>query len=353
MNTDVLNEAYDRLHRTGPEFGGENWLANHGPMAAEVLARRGHADRLPGWVDAYVRRLDDLPRPGDEITDRTWREALGDPRRVGDWTAYFVRQVGERPWREVLAHWWPRLLPGILAGATHGVIRVGHAARTLLAGNDGPHAVTELAHGLAYWAARSQVLSGVPAPAGRLAPAQALDLVPRIPDQQGTVAARVGQLDGLAGFATSVAALRAPAAPSDVPDLLADLVTAATLQYLPYGHGQRVLLIHVATAPNAVRHTLPALPQDLWLPSLAAAWAASAAITAGYAPRQATSARDLPPAPADADPVAELLGRAAAHGDEHVIKFSDTAAEVFQHTGNPDALAAAVHAARLIDGADR
>lgn len=353
MNTDALNEAYDRLHRTGPEFGGENWLANHGPMAAEVLARRGHEDRLPGWVDRYARRLDELPGAGDEITDRTWREALGDPRRVGDWTAYFVRQVGERPWREVLVDWWPRLLPGILAGATHGVIRVGHAARTLLAGNDTPPAITELAHGLAYWAARSQPLPGLPAPAGALEVAQALDLVPRIPDQQGTVAARVGQLGGLAGFAAAVAALRAPAAPDAVPDLLADLVTAATLQYLGYGHGQRVLLIHVATAPNAVRHTLPALPQDLWVPSLAAAWAASAAITSGYAPRRAAPRRELPPAPTNADPVSDLLDRAAAHGDEHVIKFSDTAAEVFQRTGNPDALAAAVHATRLIDGADR
>jgi hypothetical protein len=44
----------------------------------------------------------------------------------------------------------------------------------------------------------------------------------------------------------------------------------------------------------------------------------------------------------------EILDGAISHGDEHVIKFTDTAAEVYQRTGNPDALAAALQCARLI-----
>ena len=36
MNIDgTLDEAYERLHRTGPEF--EGWLSNHGPMAVESM----------------------------------------------------------------------------------------------------------------------------------------------------------------------------------------------------------------------------------------------------------------------------------------------------------------------------
>jgi hypothetical protein len=35
----ILDEAYQRLHRTGPEFDGR--LSNHGPMAAEAMARHG------------------------------------------------------------------------------------------------------------------------------------------------------------------------------------------------------------------------------------------------------------------------------------------------------------------------
>ena len=47
--TGILDEAYQRLHATGPEFDG--WLSNHGPMAAEAMVRRGHADRVHRWLD--------------------------------------------------------------------------------------------------------------------------------------------------------------------------------------------------------------------------------------------------------------------------------------------------------------
>ena len=141
MSSQILEQAYERLHLTGPDFGGDeegnNGLSNHGPMAVEVLVRRGHELDVPRWVDAYVPRLEELPRASAQITDENWRDALGDGRRIGDWTEFFTRQVAERPWREVLATWWPRLLGGIAAGATHGVIRVGHSVRTLLTGDEG------------------------------------------------------------------------------------------------------------------------------------------------------------------------------------------------------------------------
>ena len=43
---EALPAAYERLHAYGPEFGGDeegdHGLTNHGPMAVEVLARRGY-----------------------------------------------------------------------------------------------------------------------------------------------------------------------------------------------------------------------------------------------------------------------------------------------------------------------
>ncbi|HVQ93930.1 MAG TPA: hypothetical protein VMU51_23030, partial [Mycobacteriales bacterium] len=310
----------------------------------------GHADELPGWLDRYVRRLDELPAASDRITDRSWPAALGDERRVGDWTGYLARQVAERPWREVLVTWWPRLLPGIVAGATHGVIRTGHATRTLLAGDESPAAVTELAHGLAYWAAKVRPVPGVTAPAGELEPAAALDAVPRIPVQRGTVASRLAQLGELAGWPGALAAVRPPDDPDDVPRQLADLVAAATRRYRTHGHASPVLLVHAATAPNAVLHALPALPVQLWAPSLTASWVASAVLIAAYAPVTAAPPEQLPVGAPGPDAVANLLDRAAAHGDEHVIKFSDTAADVYTRTGDPDALAAATRCVDLLSG---
>jgi len=343
-----LTEAYQRFHRTGPEWG-EDQLTNHGPMAAEVLVRRGRPDVVPGWVDGYLPRLDERPRPTGEITGDSWRDALGDGRRIGDWTSYLVTELGGQSWQQVLATWWERLLPGIAAGATHGVIRTGHVVRALLAGADDQPTLDELGHALAFWAARSRPVPTATGPAGELDPLAALDGIPRIPSQQGNLATRFGQLTDESGWPASVARLRPAATGEEVQARLADLVTAATVRYLRYGHGQPVLLVHTATAPNAILHALPALPARLWAPSLAAGWAASAAIFAAYAP--AAGAALAPRAAFLEAPgaVQEVLDRAVEHGDEHVIKFTDTAAEVYERTGDADALAAALRVGALIE----
>ena len=371
--TGTLAEAYQRLQVTGPEFDG--WLSNHGPMAAEAMVRRGYAGNVQRWLDVYIRRLEEFPR-GTVPIGEDWREALGDPRRVADWTGYFRREVTAQPWRAVLGTWWPRLLPGVAAAATHGVIRVGHAVRALLEDGDDAVYVTELAHGLAYWAARWQPIPGAATgyagepdrlgspPAGlgrtpvgigkaassRAAPsaADALAAVPRIADQSGGVRERLGRLASLPGWPAALAGPAIPASPAEIKSRLAGLADAATIRYLSYGHGNGIMLVHSATAPGAVLRTLPALDTSLWAPSLAASWAAAAALTAVYAPAVAAARTGLPGPPAGTQPAEEAFARAVDHGDEHVIKFADAALDVFARTGNPDALAAVVRAADLI-----
>jgi hypothetical protein len=351
----ILDEAYVRLHRSGPEFGGDeegnNGLTNHGPMAAEVIVRRRLDLDVQHWLDAYMPRLVELPAPSDPI-GADWKVALGNAKRISDWIALFAAQLDEDSWRDVLAVWWPRLLPGIVAGSTHGVIRVGHAVRTLLAGDESVAALTELAHGLAFWAGRSRPVPGLGTPSGALDAAAALDAVPHLPEQKGVIASRIPRLAGMPGWPESVAALNGPADDDDVPARLAELVDAATLRYLTSAQGSPVLLVHTATAPNAVLHTLPALPGEVWQPSFAAVWGATAAIVAMYAPADAADPAALPAAPkqsdTDADPVAEVLQRATENQDEHVLKFSDTAAESYERTGDPGTLAAALRAEQLI-----
>ena len=73
-------------------------------------------------------------------------------------------------------------------------------------------------------------------------------------------------------------------------------------------------------------------------------------LTAGrramYAPARVTSRRT--PAPRGNDTGAEALHRAAGHGDEHVIKFTDTAVDAFDSCGDPGLLAAAGLAREMI-----
>jgi hypothetical protein len=358
--TGTLDEAYQRLHVTGPEFGG--WLSNHGPMAAEAMVRRGHADEVHRWLDGYMQRLEEFPR-GTGQTGADWQEALGDPRRIADWTVYFRREVTERPWREALGTWWPRLLPGVVAAATHGVIRVGHAVRALTEDGDDADHLTELAHGLAYWAARWQPVPGAaatePSPiAARITAAEpaearptaadALAMVPRIADQSGGIRSRLTRLAELPGWTAALAAAQMPASAQELRSWLTDLVEATTTRYLRYGHGEGVMLVHSATAPNAILRTLPVLDQQLWAPSVAASWAAAAALTAIYAPAAPAMRADLPVSPVGSQAAEETVALAVEHGDEHVIKFADTAADVYARTGADDALAAAVRATQLI-----
>ncbi|MEV1045211.1 questin oxidase family protein [Streptomyces sp. NPDC049916] len=341
--TGILDEALERIHTSGPERDG--WLSNHAPMAVEALVRRGRAPVVHRWLDRYGPRLEEMPAPAAPVTARNWTEALGDPRRIADWTGYFERETADRPWRDVLAEWWPRLLPGIAAGATHPVIRVGHSVRTLLAGAETAPRVRELAHGLGYWAARHQPLPALqplgPAPSA----AAALDRVERVPDQSGDIRDRFAQLTGFLRWPG-----REPAGPEAARTALRELVRAATHRYATHGHGQPVMLVHAATAPNAVLRTLPALPPALWEPSLGAAWAASAAVTAAYAPPTGVAAAAAPPPPGGgaapgggATVAEELFGRAAAHGDDHTIKFVDTALDV----GDATAFAAALRSIEL------
>lgn len=324
-----LEEALERLHTSGPERDG--WLSNHAPMVVEALAAHGQAGAVHHWVDLYRDKLEDFPDRVAPVTDANWREALGDPRRITDWTDHYSRTLAERPWRDVLAEWWPRLLPGLYGGATHTVIRVGHAVRALETGENAPR-TTELAHALGYWAARHQPVNGVAALPGAPTAMEALDAVPPIEP-------------GHMGFRTRLAAVhRLPAWADEVTDpdtaraRLTELVRAATHRYATHGHGEPTMLVHAATAPNAVLRALDSLPRELWAPSLHAAWSASAAVTAMYAPAEAVSY--TPPARLTAE---EVMERALAHGDEHVIKLTDTALDV----GDDLALAAALRSVEM------
>ncbi|SCK63382.1 MULTISPECIES: questin oxidase family protein [unclassified Streptomyces] len=329
----TLDEALERIHLAGPERDG--WLSNHAPMAVEALVRRGQAPAVHRWLDQYRSRLEDMPGSVEPVTSGNWHEALGDIDRVGDWTVFFERETESLPWRAVLAEWWPRLLPGITGGATHGVIRVGHSVLTLLDGEETAPRVRELAHALAYWAARFQPLPPLERLAGPADAAGALERVPLIAEQDGEMLVRLGRLTAFPDWPGAL-----PQGPEAVRTALQELITAATHRYATHGHASPIMLVHAATAPNAVLRALPALPDSLWVPSLHAAWAASAAVTSAYGPREGVAVAELRSGPRDPQ---EVFERAAAHGDDHTIKFADTALDV----GDATALVAAGRAAEL------
>ncbi len=341
----VAHTPYDetliRLHKTGPEFGG--WLSNHGPMAADALIRIGASDQVNGWVSQYAQRLDELPGPRWAIATDQWRDPLGDASRLGDWLAFFARELAERAWQQVLIQWWPRLLPGAVAAATHPLIRTGHAVRALQQEATQPR-VDELAQALGYWAARWTPLPRA-RPVGRLTAEQVLELLPAVPERGGA-RTRLAFLFTGSRWPSGAAQLVPPATAAGVADALNGVVDAAVTRYRAWAPAAPTMLVHMATAPRAAGLVLDSLPQELWPLTFRHAWATSAAIATMYRPRPAAV---LPESTRPASLTHEdVAAAAAATNDEHAIKFCEVALESHAR-GNEHALDAAWSASVLAE----
>ncbi|MER5780742.1 hypothetical protein ABT104_03295 [Streptomyces mobaraensis] len=356
---DAVNDALERLDDLGYERGKGVDLANHGPMGAEALALLGHEDEVAHWVGRYRRVMEHHEPPSERFPlsadESSWRPALGDFGRAGDWEALFARELAEAHWRDVLARWWPRLLPGLFAGLTHGLIRTAHAVRGLSAAGDRPtpYQHRELARGLAYWAARYSELPGTPRLAGRYTVPAAVAALPRTaedrPFDAAVVGGRFAALGGLPAYGDALEWL----APEEAVHLLGEMTCQFADVYLGHPEVFPVPLVHGVTAPAAVRLVLPHLPHELHGPTAARLWQVQSAFLLALTTDrrgEGTAAwrEEVPELP----PTGELAARAAEHGDEHVIKFTEACLREYALRPDLRYLAAAAVAQRRIPRLD-
>jgi Questin oxidase-like len=347
MQTDVsvaLDDALTVFAGTAPDYGPLG-LANHGPMVAEALAHLGRADAIGDWAARYRLRLDDAPAPAARpLRETEWQAALGDPARYAEWLALFEREIADRPVAAVVGEWAPRLLPGAVGAATHGLIRTGHAVRGLGAADTPPRRL-EVATALAYWASSYQELPGPPLLIGHEGVGPALaDLPYLLEDAPAAVliSDRVAAVADIADeFEQAVASLGWT---GGAVDLLDELATGGALAYLRNADsGGAIGLLHAVTSPLACELLLPWLGEEDRDAALGYVWQAAAALHVAYdVDRQA-------PAPTEAPPSAEVLvDRALTSGDEHAIKLTEAALRSFGRTGDAVLLLAAADAcARL------
>ena len=345
-----LDEALDIVAPYGIAL--KNGNSNHAPMAAEALCALGRPEAVLPWVARYRERM--LPRPpaGERIAPDDWRGALGRRERFADWAEFFAEALREAPWRRVLDKWLGRLTPGFCAAATHGVIRVGHAARGLAAGET-PSRRRELADALASWAATYQELPTQELPtapggrAGRTPPRRAIAETPRVPTQDrpsgGNIVSALATLSGLPGFAEAIWRIDTEGA---IAPLVAELTELFARVYLANAHDVRtgIAFIHGVTSVAALGNIAGEVDEATARAALPYAWQAGCGLYACFG--GATPFAEAV-APTDASEAA-LIDRAIAHGDEHVIKFTEACLHRRALAPSPAYLAAAAHVSGVI-----
>jgi len=337
MNS-VLDDALERLRGMGPEA--RHGAPNHGPMAAEALVALGCLDEVRRWVDDYRGELDPMPPARSPVTEDSWDEALGASQRVGDWQAFFVARLAEAPWQAVFGQWMPRLIQGLMAAGTHGLIRTAHAVRALSEAAT-PLRVEELASALAYWAAYYQTLPGAPQLRGPLDVDQALEQVPRIGRKQENEARREGVprdvVRVLAKYPDFSEAVNRFGTRETVDASLSRLVEAGARLYCANASTHPLVFIHAITGPAAVRLLLTQMPVALHESAFAYCWQAIAAWVAAYG-------GDPPGAPDDSAPrsESEVIERALSTRDHHAIKLAEACLREYRLNPQPVFLKAAL-----------
>jgi hypothetical protein len=349
-----LDDALARFSLNALEYAGG--LANHGPMVVEALSRLGHGSLITGFVDVYAPRLPPLQR-GAVIPPAARDAALGDVARMPDWVSTFEDEMDRSPWTEVLGRWLPPLLPGLFAGAAHGLLRVAHAVRALDQ-DDTAVRRRDLGLGLAYWAARYQELPGVPGRAaeagfGPAACFAELRVVPhelRAPGFFFSAVEVLGDQEELRRDFVAVVERFDPAS-ADPDALVHEICRCAAELYLANPHA-RIAYVHCLTAPSALRLLAPRLDTNTLQRAVGFALQAVLAlhaVSAGEAQSEVT-----PEVERLAVDEAELRYRAACSLEEHAIKFVEACLR--EHAIQPAPvfrLAAADAATRLDSGAGR
>lgn len=123
-------------------------LANHLPMILVAMHRLGGSDARLDEYFAWYRdenRLQPLPPAIAPIERANWAAALGDRARETDYRAFFHDEVARLGARAAIAAYLSRLLPGLAASATHGLMRLAYG---VMREDD-----AEIATALGYWAA--------------------------------------------------------------------------------------------------------------------------------------------------------------------------------------------------------
>ncbi|MCR9278751.1 MAG: questin oxidase family protein [Pseudomonadaceae bacterium] len=342
--------ALARLAGYGCEL--RNGFTNHAPMVIEALRAMNRTDEIPAWLESNIERL--LPRPSCTtlIDSEDNADALGDPKRFGDWAVFFTTQIESAGWEAVASHWIARLEAGFAAAALHGVIRVGHAVRAQL-DKDSAERRRELADALASWAC---VYGQLPVPllaaGGERCLRDVINSLPLVPQAHrrngGSIVDGVAQVRHAQDFASAIAQARLDDDPhvalTDMAVVFAEVFVREVNSPLA-----AVVFTHAITGAAAAQNLLPVVDSGLSRRLVWRAWQSGCALVSAYADND--DSRSGETAVIEPHSPDSLIDAAIASGDDHAIKLTEATLGFYEQRQAPVFLLAAERCSAVLPGA--
>lgn len=315
--------ALDQLKDCGPDL--QNGFTSHMPMVVEALCRMGEGDKAEGWLNSHVGEAVPLTEYKEQAPiDDQWPDALGMENRFADWRRMFDEDIATYGWQAVLEMWVPRLAPGFMAAATHGLLRTAHVARTL-PDQETSERLGELAQGLALWASTYQtlplVLEGPTQSFSKPLPlTEALAVIPMLSESErengGAITHALSQLAGHDAFGPVIHLL---VFADDARETALDLAEALVGVYLRHAKDplSSVVFTHGVTSVAATHGLMGLVSKEAGETLLRFAWQGVAGLYATYGDLDAKAEGRA------AESEAEIVVQAVAHGDDHIIKLAE------------------------------
>jgi hypothetical protein len=333
----LLETALQELLETAPMNPNPKGIhppLNHGPMAIETLEALGYESEIPTWMNEYRSQLGPKPSRIGAIGSG-WEAELGKFDRFADWEDYFRSEIQKFPWTHLLRLWLPRLLPGILADGSHGLIRIVHATRSLER-NETELRKLELAQALAMWAADYLPLLHFESFSGTsdlLTAFKSLPIFDQNVDRTGIPPFVVkGLLHGEKNFERAVMSLEIK---DDISRAISSLSELGANIYLANADYFPLIQLHSITGPAALRLILPYLNTSDQKRAFFYVWQVAAAAFSTYGvTKENRSVRS------GEQSSTQWVERAVATLDEHAIKLVEAC--IREEKQNPTSIYAMV-----------
>ena len=277
-----IDAALRFLSSYGPDLS--NGFTNHGPMVAEALSAMGRPDAVMPWLQqSWPLRETLMPRHAASHAITDWKAALGN-RAPFDWSAFLFDELAKTGWQDFVARWTARLAPGACSDAAHGIIRAGHAVRSMIE-HETPERLRELADAFGLWASSFTTLPVADYPGAPMPARDAIAHVPFSPgkarEERGGFTTGLKSLNDFPGFAPVIGMIDTSGDPQKT---LSEITETFTRVFLANANDPYTVIafIHGVTACVALRSLGEFLAVDTARAGLRYAWQTGAALYSVY-----------------------------------------------------------------------